>query len=277
MRTWHAQRTGSRLVDASGTLVIGILAAWFLSLLWSLRSGLPALEWPYLIAEPLDAGRAGGIGPILVSTFAQIAIALGFATPLALLAGFHLSEWRDRSLLARTASRSLDILAAVPSVVFGLVGNRLFVHGLELGYSLLAGALTLSVMILPLYARMSQQAFDAFPEHQRRAGLALSLGTATRLFRLQLPFAWPSLATGALLACGRALSETAALLFTSGYAVRMPESVLDSGRTLSVHIHELAMNVPGSGEHASAATLALLGILALVAGVAGIFLRKDRP
>jgi phosphate transport system permease protein len=160
--------------------------------------------------------------------------------------------------------RSLDVLAGVPSIVFGLFGNAFFAITLGFGYSILSGGLTLACMVLPILIRTSEQAIRAVPAEYRYAAAALGMKRATILFRVVLPVATPALAAGVVLSIGRALAETAALIFTSGYVARSPESLFDSGRSLSVHIYDLAMNVPGGGSRAYATACVLVSLLLMI-------------
>ncbi len=232
-------------------------------------AGAAQLDWNYLTGEPLDAGRRGGIGPIIVSTLAILAVCLAVAVPLGLGSAAFLAEVarRDGSL-GRWIRRALDLLAAVPSIVFGLFGSIFFCDFLGLGFSILAGGLTLACMVLPILVRTLETGFRSAPDELRLAASALGLSRAATLRHLLMPAARPSLIVGLVLGIGRALAETAALLFTSGYVPRMPSSVLDSGRSLSVHIYDLAMNVPGGEPRAYAAALVLIVLVAAVNSLA---------
>ncbi len=156
---------------------------------------------------------------------------------------------------------SLHVLAGVPSIVFGLFGNAFFCVYLGLGFSILSGGLTLACMLLPILASTAEAGLRAVPHIYRLTASALGLSRAAALLHLILPAAAPVMAAGLLLGIGRALAETAVLLFTSGYAERMPDSLLDSGRALALHIFDLSMNVPGGDEPAYASALVLVSLL----------------
>jgi len=153
------------------------------------------------------------------------------------------------------------VLSGVPSIVFGLFGNAFFCVALGLGFSIVSGGLTLACMVLPLVIRATEQGFRAVPDDIRRGAAALGFSRASTFTKLLLPAALPGLGVGLSLGISRALAETAALLFTSGYVDRMPASVFDSGRALSIHIYDLAMNVAGGEPRACATALVLIGIL----------------
>ena len=151
----------------------------------------------------------------------------------------------DKTTFGRLVRRSLDVLAGVPSIVFGLFGNAFFCKTLHLGFSILSGGLTLACMVLPILIRATEEGFRSVPADLRPGAAALGLSRTSTLFRLLLPAAVPGLTVGLVLGIGRALAETAALIFTSGYVDRMPSSLTDSGRALSIHIYDLSMNVAG--------------------------------
>ena len=170
----------------------------------------------------------------------------------------------------------------MPSIVFGLFGNVFFCQTLGLGFSILSGGLTLACMVLPIFIRSTEEGFRAVPNDYRLGAAALGLSRTATLFQLLLPAAVPGLIVGLVLGVGRALAETAALIFTSGYVDRIPESLLDSGRSLSIHIYDLSMNVPGGDGNAYATALVLVTLLLVINGLASILAerwlgRKVRP
>ena len=236
--------------------------------------GLMDVNVSYLVDDVADAGRAGGIGSVILATVLMLGVTLTFSVPLAILSAVALTEQLDQDLaLARWIRRFLDILAGVPSIVFGLFGNAFFVVTLGLGYSILSGGLTLGCMILPILVRSTEQAIRAVSIEYRYAAAALGLTRTTILLRVILPAATPALAAGIILGIGRALAETAALMFTAGYVVRAPESLLDSGRALSVHIYDMAMNIPNGGPRAYAAACVLVAMLLIINGTVTALLK----
>ncbi|MCZ7647073.1 MAG: phosphate ABC transporter permease PstA [Planctomycetota bacterium] len=248
-------------------LAVAAVFFWILgSLLWS---GMGRVTWAFLTTAPRDAGRAGGIGPILVSTLLILGVCMAVSLPLGLGAAVLLSEFAEAgSLFGRAVRRSLDVLAGVPSIVFGLFGTALFCQALGLGYSIFAGGLTLACMVLPILIRATEEGFRSAPSEYRRAAAALGMSRASALWHVLLPAAAPGLLVGLVLGMGRALAETAALLFTSGYVDRMPESLLDSARALSIHIYDLSMNVTGGDPNACATAVVLVALLLAVNGLA---------
>lgn len=269
-RSMNANRRGAgRLGNALLCIWVSCSSMIFLLVcLWLLGDvlGRGGLQWnlDFLLGSVQDAGRSGGIGPVIVSTLLVLAVAISCSVPLALLTAIGLNfPGSLPNYWTLAASRVIDLLAGVPSIVFGLFGNALFCVYLGWGYSILSGGLTLACMILPILVRTTQQAVRSVPAEYAQGAVALGVSWSTILWRIVIPRAWPGLVTGGVLGLGRALAETAALIFTSGYVTRMPESLGDSGRTLSVHIYDLAMNVPG-GEPRAYATGGVLLVLLLV-------------
>ena len=222
-----------------------------------------------------NGGRAGGIGPVIVATVMITSLSLVGAVPTGVAAALWLSECTDpEGIWCRAITGSIDLLASIPSILFGLFGMAFFCQFLGLGFSIISGSLTLACMILPVIVRTTLTAFQELPSTLRSSSAALGLAQYTILWKILLPSALPSLMVGVTLGIGRALAETAALIFTSGYATRWPSSPLDSGRALSVHIYDLAMNIPQSGAPASASTLILLVILFSFNGIAFTLSRR---
>ena len=246
--------------------IVGLAGVWLIGEM--LFAGANQLSWSLLFTEPSDAGRAGGLGPMLISTLLIIGVCMVVSLPIGLGTAVVLSE------MARSGPRSgwlirqsLNVLAGVPSIVFGLFGNAFFCTTLGLGYSIWSGGLTLACMVLPILVRLVEEGLRSVPDEYRLGAAALGLSQTTTLTRVVLPVAAPAVAAAFVLSVGRAMAETAALIFTSGYADRFPRSLSDSGRSLSVHVYELAMNVPG-GYPRAYTTAALLVLLLLVINAA---------
>jgi phosphate transport system permease protein len=245
----------------------------FAAMLWMLCDvlwhGLSRLSPAFLVAATEDAGRAGGIGPILVSTLLVLSVAILVALPAGVGAAVWLAEYTRRgSRVAQLLRTSFDVLAGVPSIVFGLFGNAFFSLYLGLGFSILSGGLTLACMILPILVSTSEAGLSAVNDDWRRGAAALGMTRTGAVFHILLPAAAPAISAGLLLGIGRATAETAALIFTSGYADRMPGSLLDSGRTLAVHIYDLSMNVTGGDASAYASAIVLIALILAVNALA---------
>lgn len=257
------------LLGATWTTAVSVTAIFLWIVLSIVSQGLGQLSLGFLLSEPINAGREGGIAPILISTLLILGVCLAIALPLGLATALLLAEFTasDRRL-GQWVRRSLDFLAGIPSIVFGLFGSVFFSQVLGLGFSILSGGLTLACMVLPLLIRATEEGLRSQPNRYRQGAAALGLSKTTTLFKILLPAALPGLMVGVVLSIGRALAETAALIFTSGYVDRFPESLLDSGRALSIHIFDLSMNVPGGDSNAAASALVLLGLLLSLNGLA---------
>ena len=260
--TWQ-QSFRDRLVQCVIYFAVLFVCAVFSWILFDIiRGGIAHISWEFLTESPRDAGRAGGIGSILVSTLLILLVALVAALPLAWTTAILLAEYVPvTSKFGVTVRYSLQVLAGVPSIVFGLFGSAFFCVYLGLGFSILSGGLTLACMLLPILVSTAEAGLRALPDTYRLSAAALGMSRTATLFQLLLPAAAPTLAAGLLLGIGRAMAETAALLFTSGYVDRMPGSLMDSGRALALLIFDLSMNVPGGDTPAYASALVLVVLL----------------
>ncbi|QEG39606.1 phosphate ABC transporter permease PstA [Roseimaritima ulvae] len=276
-----ASTLGNLLLTFAVWAVAALVSGVFLWILFDIvLRGLPVISWSFLVEPPRNAGREGGLGPIIVSTMLVLTVAVVAAVPLGVGTAVLLAEVTQRERrLSRLVRRSLDVLAGVPSIVFGLFGNAFFCITLGLGFSILSGGLTLACMVLPILIRASEEGIRAVPIEYRQGAAALGMSRTATLMRLVLPAAVPGIVVGLVLGIGRALAETAALIFTSGYVDRMPGSLFDSGRVLSVHIFDLSMNVAGGDRAAYGAALVLIIMLlvinALVSWMAGRWRRHQ--
>ena len=265
-------RQTSRLGDSMLTLTVWLAAVlvagvffWLLGDL--IMHGFSKLSLSFLIDAPQNSGRDGGIAPILVSTLLILGVALLATIPLGLGTAVYLSEYTSGTT-AQSIRMSLNVLAGVPSIVFGLFGNALFCIWLGMGFSIWSGGLTLACMMLPLFIRSTEAGLSAVSIEWRHGAAALGLSRAAALWYVLLPAAASAITAGLMLSIGRALAETAALIFTSGYVDRMPESLSDSGRALSVHIYDLSMNVTGGDASAYGSALVLIVMLILISSIA---------
>jgi phosphate transport system permease protein len=258
-RARRADRVATVLVWSVAVLVTAAFVWLLADVVWH---GAGRISWSFLTEPPEKAGRAGGIGPIIVSTALILTVCLASSLPIGLGTAVLLAEFTPAGgVFGRLVRRSLDVLAGVPSIVFGLFGNALFCKLLGLGFSILSGGLTLACMVLPILIRSIEEGFRAVPDEYRLGAAALGLSRTATLRHLLLPAAVPGLVVGLVLGLGRAIAETAALIFTSGYVDRMPTSLRDSGRSLSIHIYDLSMNVSGGDDNAYATALVLVTLL----------------
>lgn len=214
-------------------LVLSFLLGY---ILWQ---GLPNIE-ASLFALQYNSENVS-LFPALVDTVLMVVLALAISTPLGIFAAVYLVEYASRgNRLVSLVRVTADTLAGIPSIVYGLFGMLFFVTYLKWGYSLLAGACTVAIMILPLIMRTTEEALKAIPDSYREGSYGLGAGKLRTVFAVVLPSAVPGILAGIILAIGRIVGETAALIYTSGTVAALPDGVLSSGRTLAVHMYVLA-------------------------------------
>lgn len=257
----------------------GTVLLLLLLLGYVLAQGLPQLSLEFLTAGPRDMGRQGGILPMVVGTLYVTAIAVAVATPLGLGTAIYLTEYTSEGFLTRLVRFGAECLAGVPSIIFGLFGFVFFVILLGLGWSVLAGGLTLAFMILPTVIRTAEEAIKAVPAGYREVAYSLGASKWQAIVRVVLPSALPGIVTGIILGIGRSISETAAVIFTAGSSLQMPLALLDPARTMSVHFYLLARE--GLSMEKAWATAAVLVLAILLINLAAYalmsrFLRRFR-
>ena len=204
-----------------------------------LRQRGPNLSLSFLLEEPKAAGKVGGISSIILNTLIMIALTLLFSTPIGVAAAVYLVEYAKQGHLINVLRLGTETLAGIPSVIFGLFGFIVFVSHFGFGIGLLSGTLTITMMILPTIIRTSEEALKAVPRGLREGSLALGATKLQTIFRVVIPAASPGILTGVILAVGRAVGETAALLFTMGFDYRLVKDFTSSARMLSVHLYQL--------------------------------------
>lgn len=179
--------------------------------------------------------------PALLNTILMTLLSLLIAVPLGVFAAIYLVEYARRgSRLVRLVRMNAETLSGIPSIVYGLFGMLFFVTALKLGFSMLSGALTLSIMILPVVLRTSEEALMSVPDSFREGSFGLGAGRLRTVFRVVLPDAVPGILAGVILGVGRIVGETAALIYTAGTASDTVSGIMDSARTLSVHMYALS-------------------------------------
>jgi phosphate transport system permease protein len=201
--------------------------------------------------------------PAMISTVMMTALSLVIAVPLGVFAAIYLTEYAKRGNRAVALIRvTTETLSGIPSIVYGLFGLLFFVTFLGWGFSLLAGAFTLSIMILPLIMRSSEEALKAVPDSYREGAFGLGAGKLRTVFQIVLPSAVPGILAGIILAVGRIVGETAALIYTAGTVAQIPENPMMSARTLSVHMYALSSEGLHTNEgYATAVVLLLVVVL----------------
>ena len=208
-------------------------------LVYILGQGLPNINMD-LFAMEYNTQNVS-LFPALLDTIIMVLLALFLATPLGVFAAIYLVEYAQRGNKLVSAVRvTADTLSGIPSIVYGLFGLLFFVIYLKLGYSLLAGACTVAIMILPLIMRTTEEALKSVPDSYREGAYGLGAGKLRTVFTIVLPSAIPGILAGIILSIGRIVGETAALIYTAGTVAALPENVFSSGRTLAVHMYVLA-------------------------------------
>lgn len=255
-----------------GALLVAVILAAIVA--YVAYKGFSAVSWSFLTEVPSRMGKEGGIASSIVATLYLTVVALLISAPLGIGAAVYLTEYQSRrSSLTRIVETSTELLAGVPSIVFGLFGFVFFVIFLKLGWSVLSGGLTLAMMILPTLIRTSQEAITSVPQDYRENSLALGATKWQTVVKIILPSALPGIITGIILSVGRAVGETAAVLLTAGSALGMPLAPTDPARSMAVHLYYLASEGI-SMERAYGTALLLIVMIVIINYLANLSLRR---
>ncbi len=204
-----------------------------------LIKGIPHLS-PELFAWEYNSNNVSMM-PSIINTLLMTLISLIVCVPLGIGAAIYLTEYAKRgSRLVKIVRMTAETLSGIPSIIYGLFGSLFFVVALKMGLSLLSGALTLSIMVLPTIMRTTEEALLAVPDSFREGSFGLGAGRLRTTFKVVLPSAVPGILSGVILAVGRIVGETAALIYTAGTVAKIPDSLLDSTRTLAVHMYTIS-------------------------------------
>ncbi|MBI9103164.1 MAG: phosphate ABC transporter permease PstA [Spirochaetales bacterium] len=219
------------------------------------------IQMSFILEPPKRAGRVGGISSIIVNTIYMVILTILFSTPIGVGAAIYLVEYANQGRLVKVLRLGTETLAGIPSIIFGLFGFIVFVGLFKLGIGLLSGTLTITLMILPTIVRTAEEALKSVPKSFREGSLALGAGKWMTIYRVVLPAAAPGIVTGVVLGVGRAIGETAALLFTMGFDYRRAESLFTSSRVLSVHLYQLVKEGISFDRAFATATILIIIIL----------------
>ncbi|MCI5732339.1 MAG: phosphate ABC transporter permease PstA [Eubacterium sp.] len=245
------------------TMIAAVVTVFVLGYLivYILVHGIPHLK-PELFAWTYTSENVSMM-PALINTLLMTAATLIVAVPLGIFAAIYLVEYaRKGNKLVRVVRVTAETLTGIPSIVYGLFGMLFFVGYCKWGYSLLSGALTLAIMVLPVIMRTTEEALLAVPDSFREGSFGLGAGKLRTVFHVVLPSAVPGILSGVILATGRIVGETAALIYTAGTIAKVPGSLFDSARTLSVHMYNLSKEGLHTDEsYATAVVLLVLVIL----------------
>lgn len=244
-------------------LVAGItLVALIVIIGFILVKGVPQINLEFLTQEPRSMGSEGGILSVIVGTLYVTAVAVVLATPIGVAGAVYFTEYARAGKIVNAIRFFTEVLAGIPSIIFGLFGFAFFVVFLGMGWSILAGGLTLAIMILPTIIRTTEEALKTVPMSYREASLALGATKWYTISKVVLPVCKSGILTGVILGLGRAIGETAAVVLTIGGSLNMPFGIFDSTRTMSVHLYLLASE--GLSQEKTYATAALLIIIVFI-------------
>ena len=248
---------------------VGILAYL---LIYILAKGIPYIT-PSLFSFTYTSENVSMM-PGIITTLIMVIMALAVSLPFGIFSAVYLVEYAPKKSKAVEIIRlTTETLSGIPSIVYGLFGNILFVTTLKWGYSLFAGVMTLSIMILPLIMRNTEEALLSVPDDWRQASFGLGAGRLRTVFRIVLPSAVPGILAGVILAVGRITGETAALIYTLGTMAKVPAGLFSSGRTLALHMWVLS----GEGLHinqAYATAVVLIFIVLVINAVSGLVAKQ---
>lgn len=257
------------LVKLSAFLTVGVL----LSLIaYILIMGIPNIT-PELFAWEYTSDN-GSVTPALISTLIIVVLTLIIAVPIGIFSAIYLVEYAKKgNKLVKIVRVTTETLSGIPSIVYGLFGAIFFNIYLGFGYSILGGSLTLAIMVLPLIMRTTEEALLSVSDSFREGSFGLGAGKLRTVFKIVLPAAMPGILAGVILAIGRIVGETAALIYTAGTVTRIPTSIMDSGRTLSVHLWQL-LSEGLEMEKGYATAVILLVLVILINSMSALVARK---
>ncbi|WP_040214867.1 phosphate ABC transporter permease PstA [Clostridium polynesiense] len=246
-------------VSSAALIIIGLL---ILLIGYILIKGIPNLtpeifQWEY-------TRKNVSMMPAIINTLVMTLLSLIIAAPLGIFSAIYLAEYAKRgNKFVTLIGITSETLAGIPSIVYGLFGYLMFSSALNFGYSMLSGALTLSIMVLPTIMRTTEEALKSVPDSYREGSFALGAGKLRTVFKVILPPSMPGILSGIILSIGRMVGETAALIYTAGTAAGISQSLMSSGRTLSVHMYALL----SEGLYMEQAYATAVVLLVMVSGI----------
>ena len=233
------------------TVVMGFVLLILVVIIgYILINGLPVVNWEFLTTSPEAGGRGGGVFPAIVGSLELIAGTALIAFPLGILTGIYLNEYARNTPYTRVIREAIDLLNGTPSIVFGMFGMIIFVRYAGLGYSMLAGWVTLAFMILPVVIRTTEEAMKSVPPELREASRAMGATKWKTIYKVVIPAAMGGIVTGSILSIGRAAGETAPIMLTAA-VISQPNlagTILEPVMALPLHLYHLAMDLPGTTE-----------------------------
>ncbi len=244
---------------AAAGITVAVLGAL---ILYVFINGIRVISPEFIFTWPRGVNAEGGIWPTIVSTLYVTGLAMLICTPVAVLAAVYLAEYAHQGRVVSVIRFAADSLASVPSIVMGLFGFALFVEAMGIGLSMLSASMALSLLMLPIVMRTTEEAIRAVPRYIRWGSYGMGATKWQTVSRVVLPAAAPRIITGIVLATGRAVGETAVVFYTMGQAIYLPITPLDSGRPMTVHLYLLAVegiNIPAAYGTALLLMIMILG------------------
>ena len=258
-----------------GIMVVGILF-WILGFI--VYNGIGVISWEFLTTAPTEGMTSGGIFPAIVGTLCLVVGSMIVAFPLGVMSAIYTNEYAGNGWIVSFIRIMTNNLSSIPSIVFGLFGMALFVNTLGFGDSILAGSLTLGLLVLPLVIRTTEEALKAVPDSYRSGSLALGASKLQTIRKVVLPMAFPNITTGLILSIGRVSGETAPILFTVAayFLPKLPNSIFDQVMALPYHLYVIATSgtdIEASRPVAYGTALVLISIVLLM-NLLAAFLRR---
>ena len=260
-----------------GLMMLSSIAILGVIIFFIFERGVGVISWEFLTAMPKNGMTEGGILPAILGSFYLVTGAILVATPLGVFAAIYMTEYAKKGKLIRIIRIGVNNLAGVPSVVFGLFGLSIFVKYLNFGVSILSGALTLAIVILPTIIRASEEALMSVPDEYRSSSLALGATKWQTIKNVVLPSALPGILTGCILGVGRVAGETAPIIFTAAtfFSMRLPQSVFSEVMALPYNIYALVATgtFPQKQVPIAYGTAVVLLVLVLLINLVAILMR----
>lgn len=254
-------------------IVVGILV-WILVFL--IMKGIHVISWEFITTSPSEGMTGGGIFPAIIGTLCLVVGSIIFAFPIGVMSGIYTNEYAKNNFFVRFIRVMTNNLSSIPSIVFGLFGMSLFVNTLKFGDSILAGSLTLGLLVLPIVIRTTEEALKSIPDSFRNGSRALGATKLQTINKVILPMAAPNIVTGLIISIGRISGETAPILFTVAayFLPKLPTSIFDQVMALPYHLYVLATSgtdIEASRPLAYGTALVLILIVLFINLLASLF------
>lgn len=267
MKSFCSPKTSQKIMN--GVFILsGIITLLILIIIlgYILIRGILVINFDFLFSNPIDAGREGGIFPMIISSIYVVFIAAVIATPLGVGAAIYMAEYASNQKLIKFIRFGSETLSSIPSIVFGLFGLAFFVVFLKLGWCILSGGLVLALMAIPTIFQVAEVTLTSIPNSYKEGSYGLGATKWQVIYSVILPAALPGIITGVILAMTRAISEAAAVMYAVGSALTVPISIFDPGRPLPLHLYVLATE--GVSLQNAYGTAAVLVIIVLILTIA---------